>query len=950
MDDAYVFFDEIDVQTPSNPRTTFEPKTSPTFSPTPSQSQTFASSSSVSSTPSPSLLPVTASKTLNNREILDDAYTFSPLNSATSHSSSSSSSSFSYQFAVTSLKSIVDDYITGNSPLVILILVIGIIFLIVRKWWLQWQSCKKAEKDLSLMNFESMENTPDRGVAILESLMNSNQALCASDKVYAKFVKEQCLSRVNSLQVKLRQLRSEVEKLKDDNIVDTDKINTINETNVSGVLFSAKKDEQACKTLVQSCRDSALKLIHREVKELTDLCLYTTHAVDSVMIDLSSIVEKQEVDKEETIEEESLFLSKLQRCVQLAKLEEHTSLSLLFQSLIDDMTWVKVYVNDLEKISSEFDAATKSMLSTNVEDWRTGQNQVELLINVEVDVRFSRFEGLRKKVDTKIKEYKAKEAALVQRAYYSIIKRRNKNLLPLTERAEKSIKEAQGFTRERVTYQLKSSIWRWKKVEELNAMYSLLQVPVVDRERTVPLQSIASISSSATLILDKCSSDSNTEQNDDISSNRDQLISLSPRKGRGGGAGAGAGSMIMASTILSSSSQRMSFQDQETALSTWLSSSVSSSVFTDDSIGYAQRALTIVKEIQEREHDDDKHSAILAADRQNAIQLSEQIDSSGTSTVNAVNAMGNQLVHLGNSLQALQLENRKAAAEDKVRLETEVAMYEATKELQNRRDIAINNINGSWVSLRQGLLWMVSMFFVAVALYMLVDIMKSYMTMFSCFSIDSLPISTSSSKSRQGGGHGGYKFFVKFPDSFLALEGLFGFFRSVSCTLTVLRNVLLYLFVAFLAGNQLALLFALAVELYKVNVVSILLTGAPSSIAFAMLVFIAWYILVRGPANESLEKTKGEHEKAFCEQYSKKLLQDKRHLLRRLANNDDLGEGQREEVKEDKSLNASAGIKTEPPQRKTLFFILCLLFGIVNAVVGIGADKLQSKLTSLFLT
>jgi hypothetical protein len=78
MDDAYVFFDEIDVQTPPNPRTTFEPKTSPTFSPTPSQSQTFASSSSVSSTPSPSLLSVTASKTLNNQEILDDAYTFSP--------------------------------------------------------------------------------------------------------------------------------------------------------------------------------------------------------------------------------------------------------------------------------------------------------------------------------------------------------------------------------------------------------------------------------------------------------------------------------------------------------------------------------------------------------------------------------------------------------------------------------------------------------------------------------------------------------------------------------------------------------------------------------------------------------------------------------------------------------------------------------------------------------
>jgi len=810
--------------------------------------------------------------------------------------------------------------LNGNNAQASLVLVLIIFIITGRQWWLQRQASKKAARYLADRDFNSMDRTSDRGVAILESMVYSDQVLHASCDVYSKFVKDQCSSRIKSLQDKLSNLQSTVEKLKNtkDNKKEEEEENvtdgTLFEDGTSGILSCAKLDEQALKALENLKRNMTGKLdvlAASEIKKLKSECSQKRKEVEAVMNDLSTITTNEDVQEATS---ESVIMSKLQRCVQVAKSEHCTSLSDQFQARIDDMNWIRVYISELDEITNALDVTKNQMLSKNVVDWN-GLN--EHSIEDEVRVRFSKFDGLRKSTVNKLKEFKAMEDARAQCAYFGSIIRKS-SLDSMIESAKEMNNEAQSLTREQVVYQLKSSVWRWKKVEELKAMYSKLHVPYIENGGLI---SPSSSSSSQFLIRDE------STLNPEIV---DELIHSSPRQTSSSG---GAGSMIVLSSTQRTSTitqRMMSYQDQEATLSTWLSSNSSSSSSTspstEDSKGYIQQALTIVKDIQDKEHKDLEVIAGWAAHRQNSIQEREQIDSSGKSIKSSVDTMSSRFV---DSINAMQKENQKAAMEDLVRMDKKAAMEEANKELKTRQDIAQKRIDRSWNILQEGLILTVSLFCVIAALPMITDIVKPYVNLFRSLINDADSSSVSSS------------------GSLFDVKRVYVILARFSHVLTVFKSLLVFLFLSLTVGRTPALSMGLFYELYRANVLSILMSGIPFLIGFALVQVIVWFYLVRNPAIHALRLLEGEPAKEFLKIYSeKKYLEDKRD---RIANkNTHEVEAELEDGNLNVSINNHNHLQQHHQHQYMFWFIICCLSGIISAVFGIGLEIVQVFVTSIY--
>ena len=382
--------------------------------------------------------------------------------------------------------------------------------------------------------------------------------------------------------------------------------------------------------------------------------------------------------------------------------------------------------------------------------------------------------------------------------------------------------------------------------------------------------------------------------------------------------------VISSTQRTSTSSQRMmSYQDQEATLSTWLSSNSSSttSPSTEDSKGYVQQALTIVKDIQEKEHKDLEVIAGWASNRQNSIQEREQIDSSGKSIKNSVDTMSSRFV---DSINAMQKENQKAAMEDLVRMDKKAAMEEANKELKTRQDIAQKSIDRSWNILQEGLIFTVSVFCVIAALPMVTDIIKPYVNLFRSLINDTASSSLSSS------------------GSLFDVKRVYVILDRFSRVITVFRSVLVFLFLSLTVGRVPALSIGLFYELYRANVLSILMSGIPPLIGFALVQVIVWFYLVRNPAMHALRMLEGEPAKEFLKIYSeKKYLEDKQD---RIANkNTNEVEAELEDGNSNVSIN-----RQQHHQLHYMFWFVCFLSGIASAVFGIGLEKVQAFVISIY--
>jgi hypothetical protein len=693
MDDAYIFVDEILISSTPNPN------------PTQTFSSTQTSSSSPTSSSSTSVTHVTI-PSLSSILSIDDAYTYS---SSSLLSLSSSSSSLLFQMSIS-------DYIWSLFiHYFYLVLFVFCVFLFVYLWK-RHKDSKAAANHLSNLTLDTMDKS-SRGFLTIKDLIKNNTITHISSSDWSTFIITQCSVRINSLTKQLEQLEYQINIIsnyKESFPTNDDKNNEINEIqeiqeDSFGILYCANKDEQVLDLLSDNNTTLMNEKAILELETLETFILYCKERVDNLMTNLSNTMSN--LDDEQI--EEHILISKLERSIQIAKKEEFNELSSQFKTRVETIQQTHEWIFSITKLCDSIEVAMKCMMSINVNDWKDIQ---EDFIITEARNRYRQFENSKQELEVKIKECK-----LVLPIRISLLsKKMISTLNSILNRADKALKGANGMSIERVELKAKGIVWRWKKIEELKIAYTNLRVNFNDRGRFTDPVFLGNRPSNSSLVrlLD------NDTMRD---KNNNAMISIildentSSQSLQNTQEGSGAGSIVLYG-------EQASFQDQEAAIATWLSSSSSSSSLTDTyNTGHLQQALSVLRLLQEQEHRELEFHATLAASRQNSNQITEQIDASALLTVTTLDANNKNLVQ---TLSILQKESQKAAQNDIQRIDEKEALEEAQKELEKKKENAQNNVSSCYSILFRGFFWMLLFYLVIISLSMSIDILEPYYKLF----------------------------------------------------------------------------------------------------------------------------------------------------------------------------------------------------------------------------
>ena len=931
MDDAYIFVDEILISSTPNPNPT----------------QTFSSTQTSSSSPTSSSTSVTHVTIPSSSSILsiDDAYTYS---SSSLLSLSSSSSSLLFQMSIS-------DYIWSLFiHYFYLVLFVFCVFLFVYLWK-RHKDSKAAANHLSNLTLDSMDKS-SRGFLTIKDLIKNNTITHISSSDWSTFIITQCSVRINSLTKQLEQLEYQINVItnyKESFPTNDDKNNEINEIQEDsfGILYCANKDEQVLDLLSDNNTRLMNKKAILELETLETYILYCKERVDNLMTNLSNTMSN--LDDEQI--EEHILISKLERSIQIAKKEEFNELSSQFKTRVETIQQTHEWIFSITKLCDSIEVAMKCMMSINVNDWKDIQ---EDFIITEARNRYRQFENSKQELEVKIKECK-----LVLPIRISLLsKKMISTLNSILNRADKALKGANGMSIERVELKAKGIVWRWKKIEELKIAYTNLRVNFNDRGRFTDPVFLGNRPSNSSLVrlLD------NDTMRD---KNNNAMISIildentSSQSLQNTQEGSGAGSIVLYG-------EQASFQDQEAAIATWLSSSSSSSSLTDTyNTGHLQQALSVLRLLQEQEHRELEFHATLAASRQNSNQITEQIDASALLTVTTLDANNKNLVQ---TLSILQKESQKAAQNDIQRIDEKEALEEAQKELEKKKENAQNNVSSCYSILFRGFFWMLLFYLIIISLSMSIDILEPYYKLFrhypKCSFISTNDSSVTYMNERKSNINTAYSGITRVLSLISTLSGARQFTCIVSW-LSYLKTIFSEFFLYILAfwvlggivGNKVLLicigLYKLLPVLFLLNLQSEMLFGF--FLSFFFILPISWSLVVCRPFEEDLKETMEEKGKQWLLERSKSILEEKRILHTKLSNEKNtligdkrtsLGQSttpssssslssiMRREKRSIRLFNQTTNTN-DSKGRITLFFLICVILGILSGILGIGVEK-----------
>jgi hypothetical protein len=315
----------------------------------------------------------------------------------------------------------------------------------------------------------------------------------------------------------------------------------------------------------------------------------------------------------------------------------------------------------------------------------------------------------------------------------------------------------------------------------------------------------------------------------------------------------------------------------------------------------------------------------------------------------------------------LQQESQKAAQNDIQRIDEKEALEEAQKELEKKKDNAQNNVLRCYSILFRGFFWLLLSYLVIISLSMSIDVIEPYYKLFRHYPTCSFTSTNDSSvtymNERKSSINTAYSRITRVLSLLSTLSGAHQLTCIVSW-LSYLKSLFSVFFLDILAfwflGRQGLLISVGIFKLWPLflNIQYEILFGFFISLFFILP--ISWSLCVCRPFEEDLKQTMEEKGKQWLLQRSKSILEEKRLLHTKLSyeKNTHVGEkrtslGQSTTPSSSSSSSSSIIRRDErsirlsnkttntndSKGRITLFFLICVILGILSGILGIGIEK-----------